>query len=112
MYKALNTFVDDLFAFVIKMPLMHRLACLRDDVVFLVFFTLIQIYLYQKWIYKEDKRRRNEFGQVGEEAEDDDEEEEKLLKELEELERKDGKLVEKQVKKEVTRKTKESKKNK
>jgi len=29
-YKALNTFIDDLFAFIIKMPLLHRLACLRD----------------------------------------------------------------------------------
>ncbi len=78
--KALNTFIDDLFAFVIKMPLLHRLACLRDDVVFLV-------YLYQKWIYPEDKRRRNEFGQVGESAEgdDDEEEDEKLLQEKEEV---------------------------
>lgn len=59
MYKSLNTFIDDLFAFVIKMPLMHRIACLRDDVVFFV-------YLYQRWKYPEDKRRRNEFGQVGE----------------------------------------------
>ena len=30
MYKALNTFVDDLFAFIIKMPTMHRVACFRD----------------------------------------------------------------------------------
>eukprot|EP00158_Paraphelidium_tribonemae_P005729 Partr_v1_DN27494_c1_g4_i1_m72462 putative cleft lip and palate len=59
MYKALNTFIDDLFAFVIKMPTLHRLACFRDDIVFLV-------YLYQKWIYPVDKTRRNEFGQVGE----------------------------------------------
>lgn len=36
------------------MPWLHRLACLRDDVVFL-------IYLYQRWIYPEDARRRNEF---------------------------------------------------
>jgi len=39
-YKSINTFIDDLFAFVVKMPLLHRLACLRDDVVFFV-------YLYQ-----------------------------------------------------------------
>ncbi|KAI9193337.1 cleft lip and palate transmembrane protein 1-domain-containing protein [Polychytrium aggregatum] len=58
MYKALNTFIDDLFAFVIKMPWLHRLACLRDDVVFL-------IYLYQRWVYPEDKRRRNEFVSAG-----------------------------------------------
>ena len=53
-YKTLSTVVDDLFAFVslygtkelllinqdsfcIKMPILHRLACFRDDVVFLVF---------------------------------------------------------------------------
>ncbi|KAI8799504.1 cleft lip and palate transmembrane protein 1-domain-containing protein [Cladochytrium replicatum] len=68
MYKALNTFIDDLFAFVIKMPTLHRLATLRDDVIFI-------IYLYQRWIYPEDHKRRNEFGQVGEGAEDDDEDE-------------------------------------
>ncbi|KAJ3150570.1 hypothetical protein HDU89_002977 [Geranomyces variabilis] len=74
MYKALNTFVDDLFAFVIKMPWLHRIACLRDDVVFLV-------YLYQKWIYGVDKRRRNEYGQVGEEdAEDEEMESEVVVK--------------------------------
>jgi hypothetical protein len=45
--------------------------------------------LYQKWVYKEDKRRRNEFGQVGEEddvvegGEEEEEVEEKLLAELE-----------------------------
>jgi hypothetical protein len=40
------------------MPTMHRLACLRDDVIFI-------IYLYQRWIYPEDKTRANEYGQVG-----------------------------------------------
>jgi len=59
MYKSLNTFIDDLFAFIIKMPTMHRLSCLRDD---LVFF----IYIYQRWKYGVDKKRANEFGQVGE----------------------------------------------
>ncbi len=43
-YKALNTVIDDLFAFIIKMPTMHRLACFRDDVVFVIL-------LYQRWIY-------------------------------------------------------------
>eukprot|EP01083_Nonionella_stella_P256351 878747_1 len=28
-YRFFNTFVDDLFSFVIDMPLMHRLACFR-----------------------------------------------------------------------------------
>ncbi|KAJ3319662.1 hypothetical protein HDV06_006155 [Boothiomyces sp. JEL0866] len=77
MYKALNTFIDDLFAFVIKMPMLHRLACLRDDAIFFV-------YLYQRWIYPEDKRRRNEFGQVGEEGGDEESDvDEKLLQEAE-----------------------------
>ena len=62
-YKALNTFVDDLFAFVIKMPTLHRLACFRDDLVFFIF-------LYQRWIYKVDKKRRNFMGETGEEAAD------------------------------------------
>jgi hypothetical protein len=60
-YKSLNTFIDDLFAFIIKMPMMHRLACFRDDLIFFV-------YLYQRWIYVVDKTRVNEYGQVGEEV--------------------------------------------
>ncbi|KAH9664635.1 cleft lip and palate associated transmembrane protein-like [Citrus sinensis] len=58
-YKFLNTIIDDLFAFVIKMPTLHRLSVFRDDLVFL-------IYLYQRWIYKVDKTRVNEFGFAGE----------------------------------------------
>lgn len=55
MYKAFNTFIDDVFAFIITMPTSHRLACFRDDVVFL-------IYLYQRWLYPVDKTRVNEYG--------------------------------------------------
>ena len=29
-YKALNTFIDDMFAFVIKMPFLYRIGCFRD----------------------------------------------------------------------------------
>jgi hypothetical protein len=58
-YKALNTVIDDLFAFVIKMPTLHRVAVFRDDVVFAAF-------LYQRWIYRVDKTRVNEFGFAGE----------------------------------------------
>jgi Cleft lip and palate transmembrane protein 1 (CLPTM1) len=67
MYKFLNTFIDDLFAFTIKMPMLHRLATLRDDVIFFV-------YLYQSWKYKIDYTRVNEFGQGGV---DEDESEDK-----------------------------------
>jgi hypothetical protein len=55
-YKALNTFIDDLFAFIIRMPTLHRIACFRDDLLFVV-------YLYQRWIYPTDLTRTNEFGQ-------------------------------------------------
>ncbi|XP_063220844.1 lipid scramblase CLPTM1L [Bacillus rossius redtenbacheri] len=57
MYKAFNTFIDDLFAFIITMPTAHRVACFRDDVVFL-------IYLYQRWLYPVDKSRRDESSPV------------------------------------------------
>jgi Cleft lip and palate transmembrane protein 1 (CLPTM1) len=65
-YKFLNTFIDDLFAFTIRMPTLHRLATLRDDVIFFV-------WLYQSYKYKVDYTRVNEFGQGG----DDEEVEEK-----------------------------------
>ena len=54
-YKIFNTFVDDVFAWVVKMPLKHRLMTLRDDVVFVVF-------LYQWWTYRIDSTRPNEYG--------------------------------------------------
>ncbi len=40
--QAFNTFIDDVFAFIITMPTSHRLAVFRDDLVFIV-------YLYQRW---------------------------------------------------------------
>uniref|UniRef100_A0A7S0QYV0 Cleft lip and palate transmembrane protein 1 n=1 Tax=Pyramimonas obovata TaxID=1411642 RepID=A0A7S0QYV0_9CHLO len=49
-YRALNTFIDDLFAFIITMPTMHRLSTFRDDIIFFIF-------LYQKWIYPIDHTR-------------------------------------------------------
>ncbi|TKA24015.1 hypothetical protein B0A50_06906 [Salinomyces thailandicus] len=70
-YKFLNTFIDDLFAFTVKMPVLHRLATLRDDVVFLV-------YIYQMWAYRVDYGRVNEFGQGGE-AEGESEDKAKVV---------------------------------
>lgn len=81
MYKAFNTFIDDLFAFLLtSIPTAHRVAAFRDDVVFI-------IYLYQRWcvsityynhiftfnalisirLYPVDKTRANEYGEVSEE---------------------------------------------
>lgn len=67
MYKAFNTFIDDVFAFIITMPTAHRLACFRDDFVFL-------IYLYQRWLYPVDKCRVNEYGMSFEEKKTDEKE--------------------------------------
>lgn len=49
-YKAMNTFVDDIAALLIDMPMMHRLSCFRDDIVFF-------IYIYQRFVYRVDKTR-------------------------------------------------------
>lgn len=67
MYKFLNTFIDDLFAFTVKMPWLYRLGTLRDDVIFFV-------WVYQSWKYKVDYKRVNEFGQGGESDEEVEEE--------------------------------------
>jgi len=65
MYKAFNTFIDDLFAFIITMPTAHRVACFRDDIVFLV-------YLYQRYLYPVDPTRLDQSGSMMDEEEDSD----------------------------------------
>ncbi|XP_055607225.1 lipid scramblase CLPTM1L isoform X2 [Uranotaenia lowii] len=59
MYKAFNTFIDDIFAFIITMPTSHRIACFRDDVVFI-------IYVYQRWLYPVDKTRIDDGSTISE----------------------------------------------
>jgi len=54
-YKFVNTFIDDLFAFIIRMPTMARMSCFRDDVVFI-------IYLWQRYLYPVDASRPVEGG--------------------------------------------------
>uniref|UniRef100_A0A7S2SU91 Cleft lip and palate transmembrane protein 1 n=1 Tax=Rhizochromulina marina TaxID=1034831 RepID=A0A7S2SU91_9STRA len=54
-YKFFNTFIDDVFSFLVSMPTSHRIACFRDDIVFFIF-------LYQRWLYPVDRKRANEFG--------------------------------------------------
>jgi len=61
-YKTLGTFIDDLFAFIIKMPTLHRLACFRDDIIFFIF-------LYQRYIYAVDPTRANEYGRSADDYE-------------------------------------------
>ncbi len=62
-YKVFNTFIDDIFAFLVKMPLKHRIMTLRDDVIFLGF-------LYQWWAYRADRSRPNEYGFKYEDADE------------------------------------------
>ena len=80
-YKFLNTVIDDLFAFVIAMPALHRLSVFRDDLIFLIF-------LYQRWIYRTDANRTNEFGVSGKDMESM--EREKRKREDEERRRKEA----------------------
>lgn len=48
MYRAFNTFIDDVFAFIISMPTVQRISCFRDDIVFVV-------YMYQRFLYPAEK---------------------------------------------------------
>ncbi|EPY37237.1 CLPTM1-like membrane protein [Strigomonas culicis] len=64
-YKSLNTVIDDLFSFIIKMPWLHRIACFRDDVVF-------AILLYQRWIYPVDTSRSADGDDDDDEGQDED----------------------------------------
>eukprot|EP00554_Chaetoceros_debilis_P011982 CAMPEP_0194117480 /NCGR_PEP_ID=MMETSP0150-20130528/31434_1 /TAXON_ID=122233 /ORGANISM="Chaetoceros debilis, Strain MM31A-1" /LENGTH=845 /DNA_ID=CAMNT_0038808491 /DNA_START=69 /DNA_END=2606 /DNA_ORIENTATION=+ len=54
-YRFVNTFIDDLFAFIIRMPTMARISCFRDDIVFI-------IYLWQRYLYPVDASRPVEGG--------------------------------------------------
>ena len=63
MYRALNTFIDDLFAFIIKMPTASFIMFSRRYCLF--------IFLYQRWIYPVDMSRIS-VGVDGEEIDDVD----------------------------------------
>ena len=49
-YKFLNTIIDDLYAFAVKSPLLYRIFCFRDDVIFV-------IYIYQIFKYRKNNRK-------------------------------------------------------
>jgi hypothetical protein len=57
-YKAFNTFIDDVFAFWLMadhMTKKHRYMTLRDDLIFFIF-------LYQLYLYPVDSARPDEYG--------------------------------------------------
>jgi len=62
-YRFSSTFIDDMFAFIIKMPTMHRISVFRDDIVFL-------LYLGQRWYYPVDASRTATVSGDGELAAD------------------------------------------
>ena len=49
-YRFFNTIIDDLFSFILPMPTMHRIACFRDDIIFV-------LYVIQRFKYKVDPNR-------------------------------------------------------
>ena len=49
-YRFINTIIDDVFAAVVKMPLLHRVSVFRDDVIFV-------IYMVQRRVYEVDRSR-------------------------------------------------------
>ena len=71
MFKFLNTFIDDLYTFVAKMPLMMKIACFRDDVIFF-------IWVFQCFIYETDSSRSNEYDMMLKPANEEEEEEDKV----------------------------------
>jgi hypothetical protein len=74
-YKFFSTFIDDLYTFLTDLPLMYKIACFRDDVIF-------AIWLVQCCMYPIDPTRPNEFGFVAK----GQEEEEKAVAELMQVE--------------------------
>ncbi|KAF4756084.1 hypothetical protein FOZ62_013171 [Perkinsus olseni] len=52
-YQACNTFIDDVFTLVIRMPEIHKFSVFRDDIVFI-------ICCYQRWIYSGRRHQEEE----------------------------------------------------
>ena len=65
-YRFVNTIIDDVFAAVVKMPLLHRVSVFRDDVIFI-------IYMVQRRVYAVDHSRPAEgFDDAAQTADGDD----------------------------------------
>jgi len=94
-YKIFNTFVDDVFAFLVEMPTKHKIMTLRDDVVFVIF-------LVQAYMYRVDKMRVNEYGYAYEEEDEHNgDERERQYKEKSSIHRNANKTVQGLEKKEA-----------
>ena len=71
-YKFLNTIIDDLYAFAVKSPVLYRIFCFRDDVIFV-------IYIYQIFKYRKNNRK----DMIEKEKKEYEEEKKKLLEKKE-----------------------------
>ncbi|OHS93173.1 CLPTM1-like membrane protein cnrB [Tritrichomonas foetus] len=83
-YKFISTFIDDLYTFLSNLPLIYKIACFRDDVVFF-------IWIIQCFIYPVDPSRVNEFGFIEKSQLEEKNEKEEKEKEEEEEESGEGK---------------------
>eukprot|EP01064_Diplonema_japonicum_P019736 TRINITY_DN2855_c1_g1_i3.p1 TRINITY_DN2855_c1_g1~~TRINITY_DN2855_c1_g1_i3.p1 ORF type:complete len:549 (+),score=84.69 TRINITY_DN2855_c1_g1_i3:23-1648(+) len=52
-FRFINTFIDDLFAMIVKLPSMHRLSVFRDDIIFI-------ICIVQRFLYRVDNSRKED----------------------------------------------------
>lgn len=84
-YKFISTFIDDLYTFVSDLPLMYKIACFRDDVIFF-------IWIFQCFIYPVDPTRVNEFGFV-EKTEEEIKKEKEMKNNEDEEEEKNDQIV-------------------
>ncbi|KAJ9461539.1 CLPTM1-like membrane protein cnrB [Diplonema papillatum] len=50
-YRFINTFIDDLFALIVRMPTMHRMSVFKDDIIFIVC-------MVQRFLYRVDMNRK------------------------------------------------------
>ena len=80
-YKFLNTIIDDLYAFAVKSPLLYRIFCFRDDVIFV-------IYIYQIFKYRKNSRKE----MIEKEKKQYAEEKKKLLEKKEKNEEKNDNI--------------------
>lgn len=62
LFRTVNTFVDDLFAFVIPMPTLTRLSAFRDDIVFVVLMWQWWVYPKRRAVGEEDEVKMLEIG--------------------------------------------------
>jgi len=73
-YRSINTFIDDIFAFVIRMPLLHRISVFRDDLIF--FFYIGQRCMYPVSGERPAEETDEEGNILGDDAAEQEQEEE------------------------------------